>query len=87
MKAKKYVQSWTTKGFLTNYQDETGEIYYELSLHSSKTLGLAFKPKKRGICGSRIKFKNIFNQLVNLLSLPMKILKNEYNYSKTKNWK
>ena len=30
-KAKKYVQSWTNKGFLTNYQDETGEIYYELA--------------------------------------------------------
>lgn len=50
IKAKKYVQSWTNKGFLTNYQDETGEIYYELSSHSSKTLDwLSSSSKKRNM--------------------------------------
>lgn len=35
-KAKKYIQNWTNSGFLTNYPDEQGEVFYELSSHSSK---------------------------------------------------
>ena len=37
-KAKKYIQHWANRGFLTNYQDETGDIFYELSSHSAKTI-------------------------------------------------
>ena len=29
-KAAKYVKRWTDNGFLTNYRNEDGEIYYEL---------------------------------------------------------
>lgn len=67
IKAKKYVQSWTNKGFLTNYQDETGEIYYELSSHSSKTLDWLSSLKKEEYVGAESKFKNIFNQLKELV--------------------
>lgn len=67
IKAKKYVQNWTNKGFLTNYQDETGEIYYELSSHSSKTLDWLSSLKKEEYVGAESKFKNIFNQLKELV--------------------
>lgn len=67
IKAKKYIQDWTNKGFLTNYQDETGEIYYELSSHSSKTLDWLSSLKKDEYVGAESKFKNIFNQLKELV--------------------
>jgi Protein of unknown function (DUF3375) len=67
IKAKKYAQNWTNKGFLTNYQDETGEIYYELSSHSSKTLDWLSSLKKEEYVGAESKFKNIFNQLKELV--------------------
>ena len=37
-KAAKYIRKWTDSGFLTNYRNEDGEIYYELSSHSSKVI-------------------------------------------------
>jgi hypothetical protein len=67
VKAKKYVQNWTNKGFLTNYQDETGEIYYELSSHSSKTFDWLSSLKKEEYVGAESKFKNIFSQLKELV--------------------
>ena len=67
IKAKKFVQNWTNKGFLTNYQDEIGEIYYELSSHSSKTLDWLSSLKKEEYVGAESKFKNIFNQLKELV--------------------
>ena len=67
IKAKKFIQNWTNKGFLTNYQDETGEIYYELSSHTSKTLDWLSSLKKEEYVGAESKFKNIFNQLKELV--------------------
>ena len=67
LKAKKYVQSWTNKGFLTNYQDERGEIFYELSSHSSKTIDWLSSLKKEEYVGAESKFKNIFSQLKELV--------------------
>lgn len=66
-KAKKFIQNWTNKGFLTNYQDEVGEIYYELSSHSSKTLDWLSSLKREEYVGAESKFKNIFNQLKELV--------------------
>lgn len=37
-KAIKQIRKWTDRGFLTNYRNEDGEIYYELSSHSSKVI-------------------------------------------------
>ncbi|MFN7266313.1 MAG: DUF3375 family protein, partial [Bacteroidota bacterium] len=67
IKSKKYIQSWTNKGFLTNYQDEYGEIYYELSVHSSKTIDWLMSLKKEEYVGTESKFRNIFNQLKELV--------------------
>ncbi|MEM9686062.1 MAG: DUF3375 family protein, partial [Bacteroidota bacterium] len=66
-KAKKYIQLWTNKGFLANYPDEQGEVFYELSAHSSKTLDWLASLKKEEFVGTESKFNNIFNQLKELV--------------------
>lgn len=66
-KAKKYIQKWADKGFLTNYQNETGEIFYELSAHSSKTIDWLTNLKKEEYIGAESKFKTLFNQLKELV--------------------
>lgn len=67
IKAKKYIQNWTNKGFLTNYPDEQGEVFYELSAHSSKTIDWLASLKKEEFVGTESKFNNIFNQLKELV--------------------
>lgn len=66
-KAKKFIQSWTSKGFLTNYQDERGEVYYEQSSHASKTIDWLSSLEKEEYVGAESKFKNIFYQLKELV--------------------
>ena len=66
-KAKKYIQHWTNRGFLTNYQDESGEIYYELSSHSSKAIDWISSLHKEEYIGTESKFKNIFGLLKELV--------------------
>lgn len=67
VKAKKYVQKWTNSGFLTNYPDEQGEVFYELSSHSSKTIDWLESLKKVEFVGTESKFNNILNQLKELV--------------------
>lgn len=67
IKAKKYIHNWTNRGFLTNYQDERGEIFYELSSHSSKTIDWLISLKKEEYVGTESKFKNIFSLLKELV--------------------
>lgn len=66
-KAKKYILKWTNKGFLTNYPDEHGDFFYELSVHSSKTLDWLSSLKKEEFVGTESKFNNILNQLKELV--------------------
>lgn len=66
-KAKKYITSWTNKGFLTNYPDEYGEVFYELSSHSSKTIDWLVSLRKEELVGIESKFNNILNQLQELV--------------------
>lgn len=66
-KAKKYIQNWTNKGFLTNYPDVQGEVFYELSSHSSKTIDWLASLKKEEFVGTESKFNNILNQLKELV--------------------
>jgi len=66
-KAKKYIQKWADKGFLTNYQNETGEIYYELSSHSNKAIDWLTNLKKEEYIGTESKFKMLFSQLKELV--------------------
>lgn len=66
-KAKKYILNWTNRGFLTNYPDEQGEVFYELSAHSSKTIDWLASLKKDEFVGTESKFNNILNQLKELV--------------------
>ena len=66
-KAKKYILHWTNKGFLTNYPDEQGEVFYELSSHSGKTIDWLTNLKKEEFVGTESKFNNILNQLRELV--------------------
>lgn len=66
-KAKKYIHHWTNKGFLANYPDEQGEVFYELSAHSSKTIDWLESLKKEEFVGTESKFNNILNQLKELV--------------------
>ncbi|SHJ58785.1 Protein of unknown function [Arenibacter nanhaiticus] len=66
-KAKRYVQQWTNRGFLTNYQNEKGDIYYELSSHSRKTIDWLSALQKEAYVGTESKFKIIFNQIKELV--------------------
>lgn len=66
-KAVKYIKKWTDSGFLTNYRNEDGEIYYELSSHSSKVLDWLSGLKREEYIGTESKFKSIITQLRELV--------------------
>ncbi|WP_341220679.1 DUF3375 domain-containing protein [Polaribacter atrinae] len=66
-KSKKYISNWTNRGFLTNFFDDQGDIFYELSTHSSKTLDWLSSLKKEEFVGTESKFNNILNQLKELV--------------------
>jgi len=66
-KAKKYIKKWTDSGFLTNYRDENGTIIYQLSAHTNKTLDWLDSLKKKEFVGAESKFKDLFNQLKQLV--------------------
>lgn len=66
-KATKYIRNWTDSGFLTNYRNEDGEIYFELSSHSSKVLDWLAGLKQEEYIGTESKFKSIISQLRELV--------------------
>ena len=66
-KAAKYIRRWTDNGFLANYRNEDGEIYYELSSNSSKVLDWLAGLKREEYIGTDSKFKSIINQLRELV--------------------
>ena len=66
-KATKYIKRWTDSGFLTNYRNEDGEIYYELSSHSSKVIDWLSGLKQEEYIGTESKFKSIISQLKELV--------------------
>lgn len=66
-KAKKYIKKWTDDSFLSNYEGDKGEFYYELSVHTEKTLRWLNSLKKKEFVGTESKFKSIFSQLQELV--------------------
>ena len=66
-KAIKYIKKWTESGFLTNYKNEDGEIYYELSSHSSKVIDWLSGLKREEYIGTESKFNSIITQLRELV--------------------
>ena len=67
VKAKRLINEWTNRGFLTNYQNEEGEIIYELSSYSSKVIDWIGTLKKEDYIGTESKFKTLFSQLKELV--------------------
>lgn len=67
VKAKRLVKDWTDRGFLTNYQNEEGEIIYELSSYSNKVVDWIESLKKEDYIGTESKFKTLFSQLKELV--------------------
>lgn len=66
-KAAKFIRKWTDNGYLTNYRNEDGEIYYELSSHSSKVIDWLAGLKQEEYIGTESKFKSIIGQLKELV--------------------
>ena len=66
-KAAKYIKRWTDAGYLTNYRNEDGEIFYELSSHSSKAIDWLSGLKREEYIGTESKFKSIITQLKELV--------------------
>jgi hypothetical protein len=66
-KAKKYVKKWIENGFLTILDGERGEYFYELSVFTEKTIQWFNTLKKKEFVGTESKFKNIFQQLQELV--------------------
>jgi hypothetical protein len=67
VKAKNTINGWTNKGFLTNYRNENGDVYYELSPHTNKTINWLYSLEKKEFVGAESKFKDIFNKLKELV--------------------
>lgn len=66
-KAEKYVKRWIDSGFLTNYTNDDGEIYYQLSAHTSKAIEWVSGLKREEYIGTESKFKSIITQLKDLV--------------------
>ena len=66
-KAKRLIKEWTDKGLFANYQNEEGEIIYELSSHTSKVIDWVTSLKKEEYIGTESKFKTLFSQLKDLV--------------------
>ncbi|AWV97167.1 DUF3375 family protein [Arcticibacterium luteifluviistationis] len=66
-KVKSTIREWTNKGFLANYKNESGDIFYELSPHTNKTINWLFSLEKKEFVGAESKFKDIFNKLKELV--------------------
>ena len=66
-KAVKYIKKWTDNGYLTNYKNEDGEIYYELSSHTSKVIDWLSGLKREEYIGTESKFRSIITQLKELV--------------------
>lgn len=66
-KAVKYIKKWTDSGFLTNYKNEDGDIYYELSSHTNKVIDWLSGLKREEYIGTESKFRSIITQLRELV--------------------
>lgn len=66
-KAVKYIKKWIDSGYLTNFREEDGEIYYNLSSHSSKVIDWLSSLKREEYIGTESKFKSIITQLKELV--------------------
>ncbi len=67
IKANKLLKRWTRMGFLTSFRTENGADHYQLTNHTTKTLIWLESLKKKEFIGTESKFKEVFNQLKELV--------------------
>lgn len=67
VKAKRSIKKWADSGFLSNYYNDNGDIVYQLSPYTIKTLNWLETLKKKEFVAAESKFKDIFNQLQELV--------------------
>lgn len=66
-KARDYIREWAKEGFISNYENKNGEISYELSFHTSKTIDWLMSLQKQDFVGAESKFKDVFQKLKDLV--------------------
>ena len=67
-KARRWIQDWANKGYLTNYQNDVGEVMYEISSYTSKVFDwIDNSLRKEEYIGTESKFKALFGQLKELV--------------------
>lgn len=66
-KAKKYITEWTDQGYLNNYENDEGDIFYELSSYASKTINWIISLDKEEFVGTESKFLNILRAIEELV--------------------
>lgn len=66
-RAKNFLRKWISNGFLTNFLDDNGDEYVELSAHAQKVMDWLISLKKKEFVGTESKFKNIIGQLKDLV--------------------
>lgn len=68
VKAKKYLEIWTNKGYLLKSPDETGEHWHELTTDSAKTLRwVEDLLTRQKFVGTNSRFKDIFQKIKSLV--------------------
>jgi hypothetical protein len=68
IRAKKYLESWTNKGYLLKTPDEKGEHWHELTSDTSKTLlWIEDLLNKQKFVGTNSRFKDIFQKIESLV--------------------
>ncbi|MGB3948436.1 MAG: DUF3375 domain-containing protein [Bacteroidia bacterium] len=68
IKAKKYLEVWTNKGYLLKSPDETGEHWHELTTDSVKTLRwVEDLLNRQRFVGTNSRFKDIFQKIKSLV--------------------
>ena len=67
-KARRWIQDWANKGYLTNYQNDVGEVMYEISSYTSKVFDwIDNSLRKEEYIGTESKFTALFGQLKELV--------------------
>lgn len=66
-RAKNFLRKWISNGFLTNFLDDNGDEFVELSSHAQKVMDWLVSLKKKEFVGTESKFKNILGQLKDLV--------------------
>jgi hypothetical protein len=67
VKARKYIDQWSNKGFLRKYPDDDGLDIHELSSDMEKVMHWVSTLQKREFVGTESRFKDIFSKLKELI--------------------